>query len=129
MLVELEQQLVAAGMAPNGGRIACSALWLGCLPHVRMHRFVWDLVCLAAIHALNVGRSAAWAVSRGVEAAAVVHSVAVKAATAAFWDALAEFATTVSVPSWARTADLTQQPFLSWHVVLQQGSGLRVVRV
>ena len=126
---ELEQQLVAAGMAPNGGRIACSAVWVGCLPHVRMHRFVWDLVCLAAIHAFNVGRSAAWAVSRGVEAAAVVDSVAVKAAKAAFWDALAEFAATVHVPDWAQTADLTLQPFLAWHVVLQQGNGLRVVRV
>ena len=42
---------------------------------------------------------------------------------------LAEFAATVHVPDWAQTADLTLQPFLAWHVVLQQGNGLRVVRV
>jgi hypothetical protein len=58
----------------------------------------------------------------------VVNAVAVKAAKAAFWSALAEFAAVVQVPDWARTADLTQQPFISWHVVLQQGTGLRVVR-
>jgi hypothetical protein len=125
---EIEQQLVAAGMNPHGGRVACSAVWLGRLPHVRMHRFVWDLVCLAAMHAMNVGRSAAWAMSRGVQAAALVDSVAVKAAKAAFWDALAEFAATAHVPPWARTAALTMQPFISWHVVVQQGTGLRVVR-
>jgi hypothetical protein len=125
---EIEQQLVAAGMRPRGGRVACSAVWLGRLPHVRMHRFVWDLVCLAAIHAMNVGRSAAWAVSRGVEAAALVDSVAAKAAKAAFWDALADFAATAHVPTWARQAALTMQPFIAWHVVVQQGTGLRVVR-
>lgn len=125
---EVEHQLTAAGMAPDGGRVACSALWLGCLPHVRVHRFVWDLVCLAALHAMNIGRCAAWSVSGAVQAAAVVDAVAIKAARAAFWSALAEFAATALVPDWARTIALTQQPFLSWHVVLRQGTGLRVVR-
>jgi hypothetical protein len=61
-----------------------------------------------------------------VEAADVINSVAIKAAKAAFWDALAEFAATAHVPTWARTAALTMQPFISWHVVVQQGTGLRV---
>ena len=125
---EIEHQLTAAGMAPNGGRVACSAVWLGRLPHARMHRFVWDMVCLAAIHAMNIGRCAAWSVSRGVPAADVVSAVAIKAAKAAFWSALADFAATTQVPDWARTANLTQQPFIAWHVVLQRGTGLRVVR-
>ena len=129
---EVEHQLAAAGMAPSGGRVACSALWLGRLPHVRMHRFVWDLVCLAAMHAMNIGRCAAWSVSRtdhaAVTSADVVNTVAVNAAKAAFWGALAEFAATARVPDWARTTALTQQPFMSWHVVLQQGTGVRVVR-
>lgn len=125
---EIEHQLTAAGMVPNGGRVACSAVWLGRLPHARMHRFVWDMVCLAAIHAMNIGRCAAWSVSRGVPAADVVSAVAIKAAKAAFWSALADFAATAQVPDWARTANLTQQPFIAWHVVLQRGTGLRVVR-
>jgi hypothetical protein len=125
---EVEHQLSVADMAPHGERVACSAVWLGCLPHERMHRFVWDLVCLAAIDAMEVGRRSAWAVSRNMPAADLVAAVAVKAAKAAFWSALADFAATVKVPAWARTAELTAQPFIAWCVVLQRGTGLTVVR-
>jgi hypothetical protein len=125
---EVEHQLSVADMAPHGERVACSAVWLGCLPHERMHRFVWDLVCLAAIDAMEVGRRSAWAVSRNMQAADLVAAVAVKAAKAAFWSALADFAATVKVPAWARTAELTAQPFIAWCVVLQRGTGLTVVR-
>jgi hypothetical protein len=58
----------------------------------------------------------------------MVESVAVKAAKAAFWDVLADFAATAVVPRAARTLQLTQQPFLAWHIVLARGSGLRVIR-
>jgi hypothetical protein len=58
----------------------------------------------------------------------MIENVAIKAATAAFWDVLADFAATAIIPRAARTLQLTQQPFLAWHIVLARGNGLRVVR-
>ena len=61
---ELEQQLASFHMWPAGGQLSCCQVWLGALPHQGMHRLVWDLVCLAAVHALETGRRAAWASSQ-----------------------------------------------------------------
>lgn len=125
---EVEQQLTAFGMAPHGGRLACSDIWLGCLPHVRLHRFVWDLVCMAVVHAMEIGRSAAWAVSmQGAAGQDVVRAIAAKAAIAALWSALSDFAAVVRVSHGIRSLLITH-PFLSWHVVVLRGNGLRVVR-
>jgi hypothetical protein len=35
-------------------RVLCAQLWLGEKPHYGMHRMVWDMVCLAAIHATGM---------------------------------------------------------------------------
>ena len=88
---------------------------------------IWDMVCLAAIHACDCGRRTAWAVSHQIDVPNLVELVATRAATAAFWEALADFAATVKVRDRARVHLLTRQPFISWHVVLVHGSGLRVV--
>jgi hypothetical protein len=128
---EVEAQLVAFQLLPQGTRLRCAALWLGVRPHAHVLPWVWDLVCIAVAHAMEVGRSAAWAVSREVSAhvPAVVDSVAKRAAVAAFWSALADFAATSPIPRSARVLPaLAQQPFIAWHVVVVQGSGLRVVR-
>jgi hypothetical protein len=125
---EVEHQLVAHGMLPAGSAVSCAALWLGVKPHARLSTWVWDLVCVAALHALDVGRSAAWAVSRRLEVAALVDVVASRAAAAAFWSALADFAATTPIPRGVHNVALTQQPFLAWHVVVARGSGLRVMR-
>jgi hypothetical protein len=125
---EIESQLAAFGMSPHGGRLACSDVWLGCLPHAHVHRFVWDLVCLAVVHAWEIGRSAAWAVSlQGAVGQDIVRTVASKAAVAALWSALSDFAAVVKVPRGVRSR-LIAHPFISWHVVVQRGTGLRVVR-
>jgi hypothetical protein len=87
-----------------------------------------DMVCIAVIHAFERGRRAAWAVSDQLSVPVLVEQVAMRSAVASFWEALADFAATTKVPSCMRTAALTHQPFLSWHVVLVRGSGLRVVR-
>jgi hypothetical protein len=126
---EIEAQLVASGLLPAGGRLACAALWLGVLPHADVLPWVWDMVCVAAIHAMEVGRSAAWAVSQRLEVQVLVNDVAERAAVAAFWSALADFAATTVVPRAIRgRAALTRQPFIAWHVVVVRGSALRVVR-
>jgi len=125
---EIESQLVIFGLLPAGTRIPCSAIWLARPPHRRLHRLVWDMVCLAAIHAFEHGRRTAWAVSSQLNVPDIIETVAVRAAKASFWEALTDFAVTAKVPKTARTLLLTQQPFLAWHVVLVSENGLRVIR-
>ena len=131
---EVEAQLKAHrfGQEPAlaaAGSLACGDLWLGVLPHPRLHRVVWDMVCLAAVYAMHQGRKTAWAVSRDrLQVPVLVERVAVRAAVGAFWGALADFAVSATVKRRAQGVLLTAQPFLAWHVVLVSGGGLRVVR-
>jgi hypothetical protein len=53
---------------------------------------VWDMVCLAALHAMNVGRQAAWSVSNRVASPDLVADVLKRMVKAAFWGVLADFA-------------------------------------
>jgi hypothetical protein len=89
---------------------------------------VWDMVCLAAIHAMNVGRQAAWSVADRVASPDLVANVVKQIVKAAFWNVLADFAVSAVLPMSARTGLLTNQHFLAWPVVVVRGSGLRVVR-
>ena len=124
---EVERQLTAFGMLPAGDTLPCRAIWLACTPHHTVHQLVWDMVCLAAIHAFERGRRAAWAVQGDLGVPVLVEQVAVRAAVGAFWEALADFAATARVPQRYRNQLLTRQPFLAWHIVLR-GNGLHVVR-
>jgi hypothetical protein len=131
---ELEGQLRAAGppMLAADSSISCAALWMGVKPHPGLLCIVWDMVCLAAVHAMNVGRCTAWAVSHAENGAAlpylVVERIASRAAIVAMWDVLADFAATAVIPPAGRGYRLTQQPFLAWHAVVTRGNGLRVIR-
>jgi hypothetical protein len=75
------------------------------------------MVCLAAIHAVDRGRCTAWAtycpyLRLLLLLTVLVEQVAGRAAVAAFWSALADFAAaTVVVPRRQRTFLLTQQPY------------------
>jgi hypothetical protein len=126
---EIEKQLVAFTILPAGANLASAHIWLGCKPsQSRLHTLIWDMVCIAAVHAMDRGRATAWAVAASLATPVLVNQVAERAAVGAFWSALADFAATSYVPRSARTVLLTQQPFLAWHVVLSQGNGLRLVR-
>ena len=57
---EVESQLRAKNMLAVGARLSCSHVWKGVKPHPALHDMVWDMVCLAAVHAMNVSRQAAW---------------------------------------------------------------------
>lgn len=124
---EVEGQLRAFGMLPADGSLRCAELWMGLKPAPQLHRLVWDLVCLASVHAMNLGRQAAWAV-RGLEVPVLVADVAVRAACADFWSVLADLAVSVVVPEAACDASLAQQPFVSWHEAADGGGGMRVRR-
>ena len=67
-------------------------------------------------------------VSQRLPASDVVDRIAQRAACGAFWDAVTDFAATIKVPRASRTLLLTHQPFMSWHVVVRAGNGMRVVR-
>ena len=126
---EVEGQLSAAGCVQSTScRLACPDVWLARPPHQRLHRMVWDLICLASIHAMEVGRRTAWAVGQQLTSSHLVEHIASRAARGAFWDAMADFAATIKVPRGARTQLLTDQPCISWCVVLLTGNGMRVVR-
>jgi hypothetical protein len=94
-----------------------------------MHRILWDMDCLAAIHAMNVGWQAAWSVSDRVASPDLVANVVKRIVKACFlWNVLADFAVSAVVPMSACYGLLINQPFLAWPVVVVRGSGLRVVR-
>lgn len=124
---EVTSQLRACHMLAAGDSLPCRSLWLACTPHHNVHRLIWDMVCIAAIHAFEHGRRVAWAVSHRLDVPVLVEQVAVRAAVGSFWEALADFAATARVPSHYRNHLLTQQPFIAWHTVLR-GNGLRVIR-
>jgi hypothetical protein len=126
---EIERQLIACHMLEIPRRLACADIWLARLPNPSLHRIVWDLVCLAAIHAMDVGRRAAWAVGQRLPSPTLVTRIAARAACGALWTALADFAATIKVPTADRTTLLTKQPFIAWHVVLLAGNGMRVVQL
>ena len=125
---EIEGQLASAGMLAAGRSLVCRNVWLGVKPHASLSRWVWDVVCVAAVHAMDVGRAAAWAVSQRLPAAQLVRNVACRAATAAFWSVMADVAATAVVPGKERVALLSRQPFLAWHTVVVRGNGLQLVR-
>lgn len=65
---EVEGQLASCGihcMLPAGERLPSAAVWLAHKPHPDIMQLVWDMVCLAAVHAMERGRRAAWAVAAG----------------------------------------------------------------
>ena len=102
---------------------------MGVKPHHTVHRMVWDMVCLAAVHAMNVGRQSAWSLSHRLETPDLVVAVVQRIVRAAFWGVIADFAVSAVVPRSARTGLLANQPFLAWPVVLVRGNGLQVVRL
>jgi hypothetical protein len=125
---EVESQLRAKHMLAADRRVLCAQLWLGEKPHYGMHRMVWDMVCLATIHAMNVGRQTAWSVAHRVASPDLVANVVKRIVKADFRNVLADFAVSAVGPMSARNGLLTNQPFLAWPVVVVRGSGLRVVR-
>eukprot|EP00775_Hariotina_reticulata_P008977 gene8977-biopygen10834 len=97
---EVEHQLIACALFPAGFTLTVADLWLGRKPldAAGLHTLVWDMVCLAALHALDRGRCTAWAAAPSLATPVLVEQVAARAAVAAFWSALADFAATVVVP-------------------------------
>ena len=125
---ELQQQLRAHNMSHEAHTLHCANIWLAQSPSLRLHPMIWDMVCLAAIYAMEVGRRTSWAVAQKLAAPPLVNMIASKAAVAAFWDALADFTVTCKIRPSIHNALLTNHPFIVWCIVLRHGNGLRVIR-
>jgi hypothetical protein len=96
-------------VVPVGFHLSATDLWLVRKPldSSRLHRLVWDMVCLAAIHAMDRGRCTAWVTAYWLTTPVLVEQVAGRAAVAAFWSALADLAAAVVVPRHQCTFLLT----------------------
>lgn len=82
---EMASQLLVFGLLPARTCVPCSAVWLARPPHRRLHRLVWDMVCLAAIHAFQHSRRTAWALSSQLSVPGMIETIAVRAVKASFW--------------------------------------------
>eukprot|EP00775_Hariotina_reticulata_P015167 gene15167-biopygen2024 len=78
---EIEQQLVAFAILPAGANLTSAQIWLGCKPSEdRLHSLIWDMVCIAAVHAMDRGRATAWAVAPSLATPVLINQVAGRAA-------------------------------------------------
>ena len=133
---EIEGQLRAHRVGEGAPWLAadrdlrCAEVWLGVKPCRELHRMVWDMVCLAAIGAMDFGRRVAWSTAADAPTLPLlaVERIAGRAAVGEFWRVLADFAVSAVVPQRVQGPVLTRQPFVAWHMVLVGGNGLRLVR-
>ena len=77
---------------------------------------------------MEIGRRTSGANADKLATPALVNVIASKAAVAAFWDALADFAITCKIRPSHHNALLPNHPFIVWCTVLLNGNGLRVMR-
>jgi len=83
-----------------GAPVTRAAVWLARSPPA-VYSGVWDVVCLAAVAAMDHGRRLMYALGSGPAPAAPLSVVAAGAARARFWSHLAEFVAFRSAPaSW-----------------------------
>jgi hypothetical protein len=92
-------------------------VWLGC-PPPGVHAGVWDVVCLAAIVAMDSGRRrlAKHGPACGRDAQAKLRLVqsAARQATVRFWDLLQDFCALSIAPDVWQTLVLRGHPFMHW---------------
>lgn len=120
---------------PAGGALHCCHLWLCITPHPRVQQGVWDVVCLAALNAMQTGRKLLWKLGRergealaagGVQltlqqawgvgpAPPTVLQRAQRAAVAHFWANVQDFVQLHRVPTrWEVGARLpSNHPFIA----------------
>lgn len=93
---------VAASTAqPLPGPLPRAAVWLARSPP-QVHRGVWDVVCLAAVAAMDHGRKRMFALSSGPPPPVPLHISCARSSVARFWDLLSDFVALRCAPaSWA----------------------------
>ena len=101
----------------TGTQLTPSNLWLGSPPE-GVHAGVWDVVCLAAIVAMDSGRRRLAkhgpACGRDVRAKRRLVQNAARQATVRFWDLLQDFCALSMAPEAWRTVVVKGHPFMYW---------------
>lgn len=116
-------ETVAAQLGPNK-ELTPRNLWLGSSPG-GVHTGVWDVVCLAAIAAMDSGRRRMTktilnARQRNAQPAPdLVHSAS-QQAVARFWDLLQDFCSISTAPLQWQEQVGEGHPFFSWHAASMQ---------
>ncbi|PRW45726.1 Transposon TX1 uncharacterized 149 kDa [Chlorella sorokiniana] len=100
--------------AAAGGSIPRHAIWL-CRAPAGVYAGVWDLVCLAAVAAMDHGRRTLYALSTGPPPEAPLSAIAGRSARARFWSNLADFIAFDCAPLSWRDHCPTGHPFIHTH--------------
>ncbi|PRW57871.1 Transposon TX1 uncharacterized 149 kDa [Chlorella sorokiniana] len=100
--------------AAAGGSIPRHAIWL-CRAPAGIYAGVWDLVCLAAVAAMDHGRRTLYALSTGPPPEAPLSAIAGRSARARFWSNLADFIAFDCAPLSWRDHCPTGHPFIHTH--------------
>ena len=105
--------------AAVGAPVPRAAVWLA-RPPAAVYGGVWDVVCLAAVAAMDHGRRLLWALSTGPPPVAPLAVTAAHTACARFWSHLSDFVALRAAPaSWLARCP-TGHPFI--HVDPDSGS-------
>lgn len=101
----------AAEHQPAAAPVGKASIWLArCPPAV--HRGVWDVVCLAAIAAMDHGRRRMYALSLGPPPPTPLVDCCARSASARFWELLTDFVALRCIPeSWQLSPT---HPFISF---------------
>ena len=90
----------AAAQQPLAPPLSKASIWLA-RPPATCYSGVWDVVCLAAVAAMDHGRRRMYALSTGPPPQTPLHVSSSRSAVARFWELLADFVALRCVPaSW-----------------------------
>lgn len=106
----------AAAAQPHPGAappLARAALWLA-RPPPAVHRGVWEVVCLAAVAAMDHGRKRMYALSLGPPPETPLHVSSARSSVARFWDLLSDFVALRCAPDSWRERLTPTHPFIAF---------------
>ena len=103
----------AAAAQPLLEPLPRAAIWLA-RPPPAVHGGVWDVVCLAAVAAMDHGRKRMFALSSGPPPTTPLHISCAHSSVARFWDLLSDFVALRCAPdSWSEHLAPTH-PFIAF---------------
>jgi hypothetical protein len=103
----------ASVQQPLEAPLSKASIWLARAP-ATVYNGVWDVVCLAAVAAMDHGRRCMYALSTGPPSATPFHVIASRSAVARFWSLLADFVSLRCVPASWRNSLQPGHPFITF---------------
>lgn len=103
----------AAAALPNPAPLPRAAIWLA-RPPPAVQRGVWEVVCLAAVAAMDHGRKRMYALSLGPPPTTPLHVSSARSSVARFWDLLSDFVALRCAPNSWRQRLTPTHPFIAF---------------